>query len=117
VIKPPPRHDQAWASFISSLTVWHRFQFAAVAVSAVIAVAWLARSAAGRRACALLAVPVTPVLLSWGNAYFGGPGSTFLQVSELAPIGLVGFVLVMLGVRLAELPGRHRARGRQGDTA
>lgn len=115
---PHPMTPQQASVFLTTRPLyWHQLQFAVVVVSTVITVAFLARSAAGRRACALLAVPVTPVLLSWGNAYFGGPDSTFLRVSELAPIGLAGFILVMLGVRLAELPGRHRARGRQGDTA
>jgi hypothetical protein len=119
VIKePPPRlATQAWASFISSLTVWHRFQFAAVAVSAVLAVAWLARSAAGRRACALLAVPATPLIYWFAGVALGGPNSGLPSLSHLAAAGLVGFILVMLGVRLAELPSRQRARGRQGDTA
>ena len=118
VKEPPPRlATQAWASFISSLTVWHRFQFAAVAVSAVLAVAWLARSAAGRRACALLAVPAAPLIYWFVGVALGGPNSGLPSLSHLAAAGLVGFILVMLGVRLAELPGRQRARGRQGDTA
>ncbi|MCW2941556.1 MAG: hypothetical protein JWN00_4541 [Actinomycetia bacterium] len=115
---PHPMTPQQAFVFVNTRALyWHHLQFAVLVVSTVIAVAWLARSAAGRRACALLAVPVGPVLLCWGNAGPGGPNSTSLRVSELAPIGLVGLVLVMLGVRLAELPGRHRARGRQGDTA
>jgi hypothetical protein len=40
-----------------------RLEVIALAVAVVLATVWLARSAAGRRACALLAIPVTPLIL------------------------------------------------------
>jgi hypothetical protein len=64
----------------------------------------LSRSAAGRRACALLAIPAAPLLYSFSRSELNYP-----DLLRVPGVGLAGFVIVLLGLIAVELPRRLRA--------
>ncbi|MUN42069.1 hypothetical protein [Actinomadura litoris] len=88
---------------------WDLLQNSVVRLAAVLVTAGLARTAQGRRAWALLAVAVAPLLVRVDlvpDGLFGESEAVFRLVAE----GALGFALAMLCVRGVELPSRARAR-------
>lgn len=88
---------------------WQSLTLATVVAVAVFITAALSRTHQGRRACALLALAGAPLILHVG--YPGmEPFGHYPFLSGLFAQSLLGFALVMLCVRLVELPSRSRTR-------
>jgi hypothetical protein len=100
-------------AFVSRAHWWNVLQLAVLLTTAVLLVVVLARTYQGRRACALLAIPAAPVIVKCGEAVARGTIDGNAGVSRLLIDGLIGFALVMLGVRLAELASRNRTGDRE----
>lgn len=117
----PPRHlasgpEPAWrayAAFQHSAHLWHVLQLAGLLTTAVLLLAVLARTRQGRRACALLAVPATPLVAEWIELIVNGHLTGGPSVSRLLAGGFTGFAVVMLCVRLAERSSGRRAGDRE----
>ncbi|MEU9837815.1 hypothetical protein AB0C69_01190 [Actinomadura sp. NPDC048032] len=103
-----PEHAYAFVQ------MWSRLQFVAALAVAVLACTALAKSAQGRRSCALLAMAGLPLLVRVGLSYLE-EGSDFPVLTHLLVECLAGFAVTMLVVRLVELPLRNRAPGRPGE--
>ena len=120
VLAPPPQATpdvhQAYQhrkAFSHSVHVWNMLQLAALLTTFILLLVVLARTRQGRRACALLAIPATPLITKWSELVVNGPLASGPNVSRLVLGGLVGFILVMLCVRLAELPSARRTGDRE----
>ncbi len=88
---------------------WDRILLSVTLMTAVFSFAVLARTRAGRRASALMALGGAPLLaqVGWINmeVVFSGPVIHLLLIESLA-----GFALVMLIVRIVELPAKFVAK-------
>jgi hypothetical protein len=100
-------------AFLSRTHRWPVLQLAALLTAAVLLLVVLARTYQGRRACALLAIPAAPVIAKYGEVVVSGSIDGSASVSRLLIDGLAGFALVMLCVRLAELPSKNRTGNRE----
>lgn len=87
---------------------WQWLRFGLAVTAAVLGAAALARTRQGRRACALVATGGAPLLIAVSPYHPGVTGDLPATAVLLAKC-LLGFVLPMLAVRLAELPARRRA--------
>ncbi|MQY07722.1 hypothetical protein [Actinomadura macrotermitis] len=89
---------------------WSVSRGTALLTAAVLIAASLAHTRHGRRACALLAIPLAPLLATEAEMLING--SVVMQTGPFRPlaIGLLGFGAVLLAVRLAEAPGQGRDR-------
>jgi hypothetical protein len=118
---PQPRHlapgspqaSQDFLSFLHATRIWNVLQLAALLTTAILLIAVLARTHHGRRACALLAVPVTPMIIARSELVADGNLTAGPHASRLFVGGLAGFAGVMLCVRLAELAFERRTGDRE----
>jgi hypothetical protein len=108
-----PVTPESLHAFLSRAHRWNVLQLAALLTTAVLLLVVLARTYQGRRACALLAIPAAPVIAKCGEAVASGTIDGNASVSRLLIDGLAGFALVMLCVRVAELPSKNRTGDRE----
>ncbi|GAB2863006.1 hypothetical protein GCM10027176_76060 [Actinoallomurus bryophytorum] len=108
-----PATPESLHAFLSRAHWWSVLRLAVLLMAAVLLLVVLARTYQGRRACALLAIPAAPVIAKCVEAAAAGTIDGSAGVSRLLIDGLIGFALVMLCVRLAELPSRNRTGNRE----
>jgi hypothetical protein len=104
--RPTPDAGQAYRrrqAFFHAAHIWSVVQLAALLTAFILLIVVLARTRPGRRACALLAIPAAPLLTQWSELVVRGYLTDGPHVSLLLLAGVVGFTVVMLAVRLAEL--------------
>jgi hypothetical protein len=99
--------------FLHAAENWNKAQMAALLATSILTTVVLARSHQGRRACALLAIAATPLIVrETGPLHDMGPSGGYPSLVFLMMSGLVGFAMTMLCVRVAERvfgdPGRGR---------
>jgi hypothetical protein len=104
---------QSIQAFEHAWRVWNMLQLAALLTAFILLLVVLARTHEGRRACALLAIPAVPLIIELSEKVATGPLTLGPHVARLFLGGLAGFALVMLGVRLAELPSVRRTGDRE----
>jgi hypothetical protein len=109
----PQVTSTALHAFLRRMHLWNVVQLGALLTAAVLVLVVLARTYEGRRACALMAVPAAPLIAKWGELVASGPSDGNPSACRLLIGGLIGFALVMLCVRLAELPSRNRTGNRE----
>ncbi|GLY78402.1 hypothetical protein [Actinoallomurus iriomotensis] len=105
--------DQRLQAFKHSSHVWNTLQLAALLTAFILLLVVLARTREGRRACALLAIPATPLITEWSELVGNGFLTDGPHLARLLLGGLAGFTVVMLGVRLAELSSERRTGDRE----
>jgi hypothetical protein len=98
----PEQAGRRLRAFEHSTHVWNVCQLAALLTASIVLVVVLAQTRPGRRACALLAVPAAPLIGRWSELVVDGSHDGGPHLSRLIFGGLIGFLLVMLCVRLAE---------------
>ena len=108
-----PVTPESLHAFLGRTHLWPVLRLAVLLTAVVLLLVVLARTYQGRRACALLAIPAAPVIAKCGEAVAGGTIDGSAGVSRLLVEGLTGFALVMLCVRLAEIPSRNRTGDRE----
>jgi hypothetical protein len=108
-----PVTPESLHAFLSRAHLWPVLRLVALLTTAVLLLVVLARTYQGRRACALLAIPAAPVIAKCGEVVAVGTIDGSASVSRLLVDGLIGFALVMLCVRLAELTSRNRTGNRE----
>ncbi len=105
--------SQRRQAFEHSAHIWNMLQLTALLTTCILLLIVLARTPQGRRACALLAIPATPLVIEWSELVVNGYDTAGPHLSRLIIGGFFGFALVMLGVRLAELSSARRTGDRE----
>ncbi|MBW8484896.1 hypothetical protein [Actinomadura parmotrematis] len=101
----PRPEGTAWSHVIE---IWSAAVWTVVVGAAVLVAGALWRSGAGRRAVVLLALPGAPPVLQYAGPHLSD--FYFQNPSEVVVAGLTAAGVALAAVRLAEIPGRRRAR-------